>query len=106
MTSLNLQQLYYFKELVEEKQFLKAARNLNISQPSLSNSLKSLEQELGCQLIERNNGRIFLTKYGKIFYQTAVFSVKSIENGKRQIEKEKLTDNKCYWFCKYSNWFK
>ena len=41
---MNLRQLYYFKELVEQKQFLKAARNLNISQPSLSNAIKELEK--------------------------------------------------------------
>lgn len=90
---MNLRQLYYFKELAQQKQFLKAAKNLNISQPSLSNSLKSLETELGCQLINRNNGKVFLTKYGEIFYQAAVSSVSSIENAKIKIKQQKLQSN-------------
>lgn len=90
---MNLRQLYYFKELAEQKQFLKAAKNLNISQPSLSNSLKSLETELGCQLINRNGGQVFLTKYGEIFYQTAVSSVSSIENAKIKIKQQQLQSN-------------
>ena len=89
---MNLRQLYYFKELVEQKQFLKAARNLNISQPSLSNSLKSLETELGCQLVNRSGGKVFLTEYGKIFYKTAIESVSSIEDAKLEIERQKLCE--------------
>ncbi|WP_289683367.1 helix-turn-helix domain-containing protein [Lactobacillus intestinalis] len=60
---MNLNQLYYFKELAKERQFSKAAKNLYISQPSLSNSIKSLEKELNCQLINRNGGQITLTEY-------------------------------------------
>lgn len=90
---MNLRQLYYFKELVEQKQFLKAAKNLNISQPSLSNSLKSLENELDCQLINRSGGQIFLTEYGKIFYKTAISSVSSIEEAKLAIKQQKLLES-------------
>lgn len=90
VAGMNLRQLYYFKELAEQKQFSKAAKNLNISQPSLSNSLKSLEKELGCQLINRSSGQVFLTEYGQIFYKTAISSVSSLESAKNQIQQLKL----------------
>lgn len=86
---MNLRQLYYFKELVEQKQFSKAAKKLNISQPSLSNSLKSLETELDCQLIDRSGGQIQLTQFGKIFYDASLSSVSSIEKAKAKINQLK-----------------
>lgn len=82
---MNLNQLYYFKELAKERQFSKAAKNLYISQPSLSNSIKSLEQELHCQLINRNGGQITLTEYGEIFFKAAITSINSIEKSKIDI---------------------
>lgn len=59
---MNLNQLYYFNELVKQHQFFSAAKRLHISQPSLSNSIKTLEKELHYNLIERRNGRIELTE--------------------------------------------
>ena len=59
---MNLNQLYYFNELVKQHQFSSATKRLHISQPSLSNSIKTLEKELHYNLIERRNGRIELTE--------------------------------------------
>ncbi|POD89000.1 putative HTH-type transcriptional regulator YybE [Lactiplantibacillus plantarum subsp. plantarum] len=50
---MNLNQLYYFRTLAEFQHYTKAAAHLYISQPSLSNAMKSLEKELGCVLFER-----------------------------------------------------
>lgn len=86
---MNLNQLYYFNELAQQRQFSKAAKNLYISQPSLSNSIKSLERELGCKLINRSSGQITLTEYGKIFYKAASSSVNIIEQAKQKITQTK-----------------
>lgn len=86
---MNLNQLYYFNELAKQRQFSKAAKNLYISQPSLSNSIKSLEKELGCKLINRSGGQISLTEYGEIFYKAASSSVNIIEQAKRKIAQNK-----------------
>ena len=59
---MNLNQLYYFNELVTQHHLSSAAKRLHISQPSLYNSIKTLENEFHYNLIERRNGRIELTE--------------------------------------------
>ncbi|MGQ5709939.1 LysR family transcriptional regulator [Lactobacillus sp. PSON] len=86
---MNINQLYYFKELAKQRKFSKAAKNLSISQPSLSNSIKSLEKELGCKLINRSGSQITLTKYGEIFFKAASSSVNIIEKAKNEINQYK-----------------
>jgi len=51
---LEISQLRYFLALCEERNFTRAAKNCAVSQPSLSNAIRSLENELGGQLIQRN----------------------------------------------------
>ena len=43
---MNLQQLYYFRKLAEVQHYTEAAKALYITQPSLSDSIASLESEL------------------------------------------------------------
>ena len=50
---MNLYQLRYFAELAQEQHYTNAAQHLNISQPSLSRSIDTLEQELGLRLFEK-----------------------------------------------------
>ena len=44
---MNLAQLYYFRMLAQYEHYGKAAEALYITQPSLSNSIKNLEKEIG-----------------------------------------------------------
>lgn len=77
---MNLSQLYYFSHLSELEHFSKAAKELYITQPSLSHAIKSLETELGVQLFEREGRRMRLTPFGKEF---AVY----VKRGLREIDK-------------------
>lgn len=69
--SMKLQRLLYFTTVIDCSTFTAAAQKLHISQPSLSTSIKLLEQELGFNLLDRGKGEIKLTKEGKILYQEA-----------------------------------
>lgn len=64
---MNLSQLYYFRRLSELEHFSKAAKELYITQPSLSHAIKSLENELGVALFEREGRRMKLTPFGRDF---------------------------------------
>ena len=77
---MNLSQLYYFSKLSELEHFSKAAKELYITQPSLSHAIKSLETELGVQLFEREGRRMRLTPFGKEF---AIY----VKRGLREIDK-------------------
>lgn len=62
------QQLYVFTKVVELKSFSKAAEELYMTQPAVSQYIQSLEQSIGTKLLERTNKILFLTKAGEIVY--------------------------------------
>lgn len=64
---MELLQLQYFTCVAKHESVTKAAEELHISQPSLSNSIIRLEKELGAQLFERKNRKMYLTNYGLFF---------------------------------------
>ena len=66
---MNLNQLYYFQAVAKYENYRKAAEILYVSQPSLSRSIDSLEQELGIQLFEKKGRGVTLTKAGLLFRQ-------------------------------------
>lgn len=91
--SMNLNQLYYFKELADQKKYTAAAKSLYISQPTLSVSIKQLEKELHCKLFKQNGRFVQLTSYGRIFYDTVVKSLDALEYGKRKIQQKVSQDH-------------
>lgn len=64
---MTLQQLKYVIEVARSRSINKAAERLFISQPSLSNALKSLEKEIGITIFSRTNKGIMLTQAGSEF---------------------------------------
>jgi hypothetical protein len=56
---MTLQQLHYFLAAIEHGTFSKAAENLHISQPSLSEQILRLEEHLGTQQKAAKRGRIY-----------------------------------------------
>jgi LysR family hydrogen peroxide-inducible transcriptional activator len=63
--SFDLRQLEYFCAVVRAGSFTKAAEDLGIAQPSLSEQIARLERGLGAPLFERLNRRIELTPLGE-----------------------------------------
>lgn len=78
---MNLSQLYYFSKLSEIQHFSQAARELYITQPTLSHAIKCLEQELGVQLFERDGRRMKLTSFGAEFAEHVKAGLAEIDKG-------------------------
>lgn len=78
---MNLQQLYYFRKLAEVQHYTEAAKALYITQPSLSDSISSLESELSVALFQKKGRGIELTKYGQEFYQYVNQALGILEHG-------------------------
>ncbi|MBE6605978.1 MAG: LysR family transcriptional regulator [Ruminococcaceae bacterium] len=70
----------YVLEIYKEKSFSKAAQNLYISQPSLSATVKKLEERLSSPIFDRSTSPIRLTSMGEVYVQAAEEIVK-IEKG-------------------------
>ncbi|MBO5364238.1 MAG: LysR family transcriptional regulator [Clostridia bacterium] len=66
---MNLKQMKYAATLAQTGSFSGAAELLQISQPSLSQSIKTIEKELGVELFERTNGRVRITDAGKVYLE-------------------------------------
>lgn len=70
----------YAYEVYKEKSFSQAAKNLYVSQPALSSSIKKLEARFGVTIFDRSSQPISLTDEGKVFIE-AIESIKNIKNG-------------------------
>ena len=70
-----LNQIRYFQAVVRHGSFTEAAEECNISQSAISQQIKSLEKELGVQLLVRMNRKFTLTPAGEYFYKKSLILV-------------------------------
>ena len=68
---MRIQQLHYIIKIVETGSMNEAAKQLFITQPSLSNAVRDLEREMGIDIFNRNPKGITLTKDGVEFLSYA-----------------------------------
>ena len=68
---MNLRQLEAFVEVAEDGSFSKAAKNLFLTQPTVSAHISSLEKELGVRLFVRNTKEVNLSEHGHLLYKYA-----------------------------------
>jgi DNA-binding transcriptional LysR family regulator len=76
---MTLQQLKYVIEVANRGSINEAAKRLFISQPSLSNAIKDLEEEMGIAIFDRSNKGISLSKEGVEFLSYARQVVEQME---------------------------
>jgi DNA-binding transcriptional LysR family regulator len=76
---MELRHLRYFTAVVECKGYREASRRLHIAQPSISEAVSDLEDELGLKLFARTHRNARLTREGEIFYADAVRTLQQAE---------------------------
>lgn len=82
---MDIRQLKYFLAIVENGSITKAAEQLHIAQPPLSQQLKLLEEELGIKLIERSTRKIKITDAGRILQYRSKQILDLTQNTKEEL---------------------
>ena len=67
-----LEAMRMFVRVVESGSFSQAARDLGVSQPTVSKQLAALEAKLGAQLLARNSRALTVTPAGQDYYEATV----------------------------------
>ena len=68
---MNLNDLYFFVQVVEHGGFAAAARALRVPKSTLSKRVAQLEEQLGARLIQRTSRRFMVTETGEAFFRHA-----------------------------------
>lgn len=82
---MQFHQLRYFVSAVEKGGMSQAAKHCFISQPSMSQQIKRLEETTGVDLFIRRKGKLILTEEGKILYSDAKKILASVGLAKKNI---------------------
>ena len=90
---MDIQKLKYFHTVAKLEHVTKAAELMHISQPSLTQSLHSLEKELGVELFVRQGRRIALTEFGVYLKQRLDVLLPEFDKLPDEIEQLKKKSN-------------
>jgi LysR family transcriptional regulator, hydrogen peroxide-inducible genes activator len=82
---MEMHQLRYFAAVARTGNFSRAARECRVAQPSLSQQILKLEDEVGERLFERTQRRALLTPAGSLFLPHALNILDAAERGRQEI---------------------
>ena len=85
---MEIHQLTYFVAVAETGSFSRAAERCNIAQPSLSQQIQKLEQELGEPLFDRLTRRVVLTDAGRSLLPRATTILAELQDIKHSMNQE------------------
>lgn len=82
--NINFELYRIFYVVAKNGNITKASKELNISQPAISKSIKNLEEQLGGQLFFRTKRGVILTDEGKEFYKYISQAIEYIYNAENK----------------------
>ena len=82
---MELRQLKYFVEVGRLKSYSQASKTLFITQSTISQQIRKLEEELGVELLTRDTRHVALSDYGEQFYPCAVQILEEARAGAERI---------------------
>ena len=88
--TMDIQQLTAFDRIVREGSFSRAARQLNIAQPTITSRIQVLEEEVGGPLLERSNQGVKLTALGVSFLPYARQALAAMIEGTIAVQEARL----------------
>lgn len=102
---MEFRQLRYFVKVAELRSFSEASKVLFISQSTLSQQIKQLEEELGVELLVRDSRHVSMSDYGEQYLPYAKQVLKDVDtstermNDVRQLKIGTLNVGATYTFC-------
>jgi LysR family transcriptional regulator, hydrogen peroxide-inducible genes activator len=88
---MELHQLRYFCAIAETGSFSRAAQQSHVSQPSLSQQILKLENELGVRLFDRLGRTVRLTELGSAFLPRARAVLRDVEAARSDVVERKTS---------------
>ncbi|MCL4744194.1 MAG: LysR family transcriptional regulator [Burkholderiaceae bacterium] len=89
MGTQDLNDLYYFVQIVEHGGFASAGRALGVPKSKLSRRLALLEQRLGVRLLQRSTRRFSVTEIGQDYYERCKAMLVEAESAQEVIERKR-----------------
>jgi LysR family transcriptional regulator, hydrogen peroxide-inducible genes activator len=83
---MELHQVRYFMAICRHRSFTRAAEHERVAQPSLSQQIRKLEEELGARLFDRLGRKIRLTPFGERFQEHARRVLDEIEGARQEMQ--------------------
>ncbi len=80
-----LRHIRYLLAVAEQGNFTRAAEVLHVSQPTLSQQIRQLEETLGTVLLDRSGRRVRLTDAGEVWARHAKLALRDLDSGARAI---------------------
>ena len=82
----DLRQLRAFVAVVEEGSFTLAAKRIFVTQSAVSHSLKTLEEQLACRLLDRTGKRVAVTAEGELLLRRCKRVIFELEQASRDLD--------------------
>ena len=92
---MNLKQIEAFVQIAEGKSFSKAAKELYLTQPTISAHIASLEKELNARLFVRNTKEVSLSLEGETLYLYAKKMIELQQEIEKAFGKEGREEKQC-----------
>lgn len=83
---MDLRKLRHVLVLAQELNFARAAMSLHLTQPALSRSIRALEEELGCQLFDRDGQGVRITAVGRTVAERARVLLRDARNLEHEVD--------------------
>lgn len=82
----DLRQIRAFVAVAEEGSFTLAARKIFVTQSAVSHSMRALEEQLGCQLLDRSGKRVVVTPEGELVLKRCRRALFEFEQAGRDVD--------------------
>jgi DNA-binding transcriptional LysR family regulator len=83
---MEMHQLAYFESVSRHLHFTRAAEELNVAQPSVSQQIRKLEHELGTPLFHRMKRNVTLTEAGTLFLRHTRAVLQQLEEARVEVQ--------------------